>query len=148
VGGDARRRALEHRRSARRRLPGWIWWLLGIFLLVGLMLFVLHHNQKEQFRPPVVDNGSEIEEVPHEKVNFTEELLSSTSFARQLADQMTLAKAYVILAKEHGNLQLAWELSSQIRNCQRLLSEGAVSGRAITRDEAHPIISRLARLII
>lgn len=50
-GGDARRRAL---RSSRRRLPGWIWWLLGIFLLVGLMLFVLHHNQKEQFRPPVV----------------------------------------------------------------------------------------------
>lgn len=143
-GGDARRRAL---RSSRRRLPGWIWWLLGIFLLVGLMLFVLHHNQKEQFRPPVVDNGSEIEEVPHEKVNFSEELLSSTSFARQLADQMTLAKAYVILAKEHGNLQLAWELSSQIRNCQRLLSEGALSGRAITKDQAHPIISRLARLI-
>nr|CAB3495621.1 unnamed protein product [Digitaria exilis] len=53
-GGDARRRALEHRRSSRRRLPGWIWWLLGIFLLVGLMLFVLHHKQKEQFRPPVV----------------------------------------------------------------------------------------------
>ncbi|AQK39283.1 Pyrophosphate-energized vacuolar membrane proton pump 1 [Zea mays] len=56
----------------------------------------------------------EIEEVPREKVNFSEELLRSTSFARQLADQMTLAKAYVILAKEHGNLQLAWELSSQI----------------------------------
>ena len=93
------------------------------------------------------DNGSEIEEVPREKVNFSEELLSSTSFARQLADQMTLAKAYVILAKEHDNLQLAWELSSQIRNCQRLLSEGAVSGRAITKDEAHPIISRLALLI-
>ncbi|PWZ45674.1 putative galacturonosyltransferase 11 [Zea mays] len=60
---------------------------------------------------------------------------------------MTLAKAYVILAKEHDNLQLAWELSSQIRNCQRLLSEGAVSGRAITKDEAHPIISRLTLLI-
>jgi len=143
-GGDARRRAL---RSSRRRLPGWIWWLLGIFLLVGLMLFVLHHNQKEQFRPPVVDNGSAIQEVPREKVNFSEELLSSTSFARQLVDQMTLAKAYVILAKEQGNLQLAWELSSQIRNCQRLLSEGAVNGRAITKDEAHPIISRLAWLI-
>lgn len=73
--------------------------------------------------------------------------MSSTSFAHQLADQMTLAKAYVILAKEHDNLQLAWELSSQIRNCQRLLSEGAVSGRAITKDEAHPIISRLTLLI-
>ncbi|KAL5219465.1 hypothetical protein ABZP36_020149 [Zizania latifolia] len=145
--GGMRRRAPEFRRSSRRRLPGWIWWLVGIFLLVGLMLFVLHHNQKEQFRPPLIDKGSEIEEAHHEKVNFTEELLSSTSFARQLADQMTLAKAYVILAKEHGNLQLAWELSSQIRNCQRLLSEGAVSGRAITQEEAHPIITRLARLI-
>nr|XP_051216530.1 hexosyltransferase GAUT11-like [Lolium perenne] len=93
------------------------------------------------------NKGPETEEVSHEKVNFTEELLSSTSFARKLADQMTLAKAYVILAKEHGNLQLAWELSSQIRNRQRLLSEGAVSGRATTQEEAHPIITRLARLI-
>uniref|UniRef100_A0A8R7Q462 Hexosyltransferase n=1 Tax=Triticum urartu TaxID=4572 RepID=A0A8R7Q462_TRIUA len=146
-GSEMRRRAPEYRRQSRRRLPGWIWWLVGIFLVVGLMLFVLHHNQKEQFRPPVINKGSETEEVSPGKVNFTEELLSSTSFARQLADQMTLAKAYVILAKEHGNLQLAWELSSQIRNSQRLLSQGAVSGRAITQEEAHPIITRLARLI-
>ena len=146
-GSEMRRRAPEYRRQSRRRLPGWIWWLVGIFLVVGLMLFVLHHNQKEQFRPPVINKGSETEEVSPEIFNFTEELLSSTSFARQLADQMTLAKAYVILAKEHGNLQLAWELSSQIRNSQRLLSQGAVSGRAITQEEAHPIITRLARLI-
>uniref|UniRef100_A0A804RC58 H(+)-exporting diphosphatase n=1 Tax=Zea mays TaxID=4577 RepID=A0A804RC58_MAIZE len=69
------------------------------------LLVVSEHSQKIMV---------EIEEVPREKVNFSEELLRSTSFARQLADQMTLAKAYVILAKEHGNLQLAWELSSQI----------------------------------
>jgi alpha-1,4-galacturonosyltransferase len=49
--------------------------------------------------------------------------------------------------KEHDNLSLAWELSLQIRNCQRLFSKGAVSGRAITKDETHPIIIRLALLI-
>jgi hypothetical protein len=48
------RRAPEFRRSSRRRLPEWIWWLVGIFLVLGLMLFVLHHNQREHFRPPVV----------------------------------------------------------------------------------------------
>ena len=52
-GSEMRRRAPEYRRQSRRRLPGWIWWLVGIFLVVGFMLFVLHHNQKEQFRPPV-----------------------------------------------------------------------------------------------
>uniref|UniRef100_A0A453HZ34 Hexosyltransferase n=1 Tax=Aegilops tauschii subsp. strangulata TaxID=200361 RepID=A0A453HZ34_AEGTS len=57
-GSEMRRRAPEYRRQSRRRLPGWIWWLVGIFLVVGLMLFVLHHNQKEQFRPPVIVSSS------------------------------------------------------------------------------------------
>lgn len=60
---------------------------------------------------------------------------------------MTLSKAYVVIAKEHGNLQLAWELSSQIRNCQRLFSQAAVRGTPISLKEAHPIITQLARLI-
>jgi alpha-1,4-galacturonosyltransferase len=71
-GGDARRRALEHRRSARRRLPGWIWWLLGIFLLVGFMLFVLHHNQKEQFRPPVVVSAANLASFSFQIAEFCE----------------------------------------------------------------------------
>ncbi|KAJ6823285.1 putative galacturonosyltransferase 11 isoform X1 [Iris pallida] len=91
--------------------------------------------------------SSTTKDTGNEGLNFTKELLSSTSFARQLADQMTLAKAYVIIAKEHSNLQLAWELSSQIRYCQRLLSQAAVQGKPITLDEAHPIVGELSHLI-
>jgi len=61
-------------------------------------------------------------------LNFTEEILSVTSFSRQLSEQMVLAKAYVIIAKEHNNLHLAWELSSKIRSCQLLLSKAAMTG--------------------
>lgn len=60
---------------------------------------------------------------------------------------MTLAKAYVIIAKEHNNLQLAWELSSRIRSCQLLLSKAAMRGESISLDEAEPIIKSLSSLI-
>ncbi|XP_008811042.1 hexosyltransferase GAUT11-like [Phoenix dactylifera] len=142
-----RRRAPEFRRPARRRLSDWIWWLLGIFVVAGLLLFVVHHHHQDRFGPPIRDKGLATEDIPYRSLNLTQELLSSTSFARQLADQMTLAKAYVVIAKEHSDLQLAWELSSQIRNCQRLLSQAAVRGKPITQEEAHPVVSRLAQLI-
>ncbi|KAL6995031.1 Hexosyltransferase gaut11 [Sarracenia purpurea var. burkii] len=60
---------------------------------------------------------------------------------------MTLAKAYVIIAKEHNNLHLAWELSSKIRHCQLLLSKAAMREEPITLDEAEPIIKGLSSLI-
>lgn len=72
---------------------------------------------------------------------------SATSFARQLGEQMTLAKAYVIIAKEHNNLQLAWELSSKIRSCQLLLSKAAMREEPIAIDEAQAIIKSLSSLI-
>ena len=80
-------------------------------------------------------------------LNFTEETLSATSLARQLSEQITLAKAYVIIAKEHNNLQLAWEFSSKIRNCQLLLSKAAMREEPITFEEAEPIIKSLSALI-
>jgi alpha-1,4-galacturonosyltransferase len=79
-----RRRAPEYRRPSRRRLPAWIWCLLGIFLLVGLMLFVQHHNQKEQFRPLVVVSASNFDFVllwkDHCFILAAEELLRSLFF--------------------------------------------------------------------
>ncbi|GFZ16966.1 galacturonosyltransferase 11 [Actinidia rufa] len=60
---------------------------------------------------------------------------------------MTLAKAYFIIAKEHNNLHLAWELSSKIRSCQLLLSKAAMKEEPITLDEAEPIIKDLSSLI-
>ncbi|CAL9152760.1 unnamed protein product [Musa hybrid cultivar] len=141
-----RRQAPEFRRPARRRLPGWMWSLLGISFVVGVVLFFFQHRQ-DQHAAPVQEKGLTNEEVMHTSLNLTQELLSSSSFARQLADQMTLAKAYVVIAKEHNNLQFAWELSSQIKNCRWLLSQAAVRGKNITEEEAHPIINQLAQLI-
>lgn len=142
-----RRRAPDFRRPVRRRLSDWIWWLLGIFIVAGVVLFVVQHQHQDPFEPPVQEWTSISTEDSHEGLNFTKELLSTTSFARQLSDQMTLAKAYVIIAKEHSNLRLAWELSSQIRNCQRLLSQAAVRGKPISLEEAHPVVSQLSHLI-
>ncbi|RVX13949.1 putative galacturonosyltransferase 11 [Vitis vinifera] len=65
----------------------------------------------------------------------------------QLAEQISLAKAYVIIAKEHNNLQLAWEFSSKIRSCQLLLSKAAMREEPITLEEAEPIIKSLSALI-
>ena len=42
-----RRRAAEYRRPVRRKFSHWIWALLGLFSIAGLVLFVLHHNQHE-----------------------------------------------------------------------------------------------------
>ncbi|PKA59841.1 putative galacturonosyltransferase 11 [Apostasia shenzhenica] len=142
-----RRRAPEFRRQARRRLTNWIWWILGLFMAGGLLLFVLQHQHQDRWGPQTKEKDQTSIEIERPRLNLTHELLSTTSFARQLADQMTLSKAYVVIAKEHGNFQLAWEFSVQIRNCQRLLSQTAVQGKPIGFDEAHPIVTRLAQLI-
>jgi alpha-1,4-galacturonosyltransferase len=80
-------------------------------------------------------------------LNFTEEMISVNSITRQLGDQMTLAKAYVVIAKENNNLQFAWELSSHIRDCQLLLSKEATRRSPVTMQEAEATIQELAGLI-
>ncbi|KAJ8752342.1 hypothetical protein K2173_003978 [Erythroxylum novogranatense] len=143
-----RRRAAEFRRPVRRRFSQWIWPLLGMFLIAGFVLFVFHHNQQEDHvQRPLVETNSRIKSVKGDKFNFTKEILSVSSFSRQLAEQMVLAKAYVVIAKEHNNLHLAWELSKKIRKCQLLLSKTAMRGEPLTAEEAVPIISSLSYLI-
>ncbi|GLT44094.1 hypothetical protein SLA2020_180100 [Shorea laevis] len=143
-----RRRAADYRRPVRRRFLRWIWVLIGIFSVAGLVLIIVQQNYHEdRIEQPVPDKRSGVEKVVRESFNFTEEILSSSSYSRQLAEQMTLAKAYVIISKEHNNLHLAWELSSKIRSCQLLLSEAAKRGQPITLDEAEPIIRSLSSLI-
>ncbi|KAJ0104497.1 hypothetical protein Patl1_18943 [Pistacia atlantica] len=51
-----RRRAADYRRPVRRRFSDWIWVLLGLFLFVGLVLFVLHHNQHEDRGDKIVQD--------------------------------------------------------------------------------------------
>ncbi|GAB4860895.1 Hexosyltransferase gaut11 [Ancistrocladus abbreviatus] len=143
-----RRRAADYRRPVRRRISYWIWPLLGLFCFVALFLFVVHHtHDQDQVVQPIVEQDKKVEPVVHARLNFTAEVLSTMSFARQLAEQMTLAKAYAIIAKEHSNLQLAWELSSKIRSCQLLLSRAAMRGEPISLDEAEPLIKSLSSLI-
>lgn len=123
--------------------------MLFVFILVGgSTLFVVHHNhnQDDLVEQPVLERNPRNKGVEHAHLNFTE-LISVSSFARQLSEQMTLAKAYVFVAKEHNNLHLAWELSSEIRNCQYLLSKAAMREDPITLDEAEPIIKHLSSLI-
>ncbi|KAJ4973925.1 hypothetical protein NE237_007099 [Protea cynaroides] len=143
-----RRRAADYRRPVRRKFSYWIWGLLGLFSVAALVLFALHHNHNEyRVEKPIPEKNEQIELGQHESLNFTEEILSVKSFARQLGEQMILAKAYVIIAKEHNNLHLAWELSSKIRRCQFLLSEAAMRGKPITLEEAQPIVKGLSSLI-
>ncbi|GAB4845367.1 Hexosyltransferase gaut11 [Ancistrocladus abbreviatus] len=143
-----RRRAADHRRPVRRRISYWIWALLGFFCFAALFLFVLLHSHNEdQVVQPIQEEDETVEPVVRARLNFTEEILSPMSLARQLAEQMTLAKAYVIIAKEHSNLQLAWELSSKIRSCQLLLSKAAMRGEPVSLEEAEPIIKSLSSLI-
>ncbi|GMH21547.1 hypothetical protein Nepgr_023389 [Nepenthes gracilis] len=141
------RRAADYRRPIRRRISYWIWALLGVVSFAALLLFVRHHDHhQDEIFQPVQEKDAKIEPV-RSRFNFTEEISSPTSLARQLAEQMTLAKAYVIIAKEHSNLQLAWELSSKIRSCQLLLSKAAMRGKPISLDEAGPTIRSISSLI-
>ncbi|XP_043702027.1 hexosyltransferase GAUT11-like [Telopea speciosissima] len=143
-----RRRAAEYRRPVRRKLSYWIWGLFGFFSLAALALFVVHHNHHEyRFENPIQEKNERIGLDQRESLNYTEEILNVKSFVRQLGEQMILAKAYVIIAKEHNNLHLAWELSSKIKHCQLLLSKAAMRGTPITLEEAQPIVKGLSALI-
>lgn len=78
---------------------------------------------------------------------MTEEMLSPTSVARQVNDQIALAKAFVVIAKESKNLQFAWDLSAQIRNSQLLLSSAATRRSPLTVLESEPTIRDMAVLL-
>ncbi|KAF7140764.1 hypothetical protein RHSIM_Rhsim06G0150500 [Rhododendron simsii] len=82
-----------------------------------------------------------------EGLNVTEEMLSPDSVARQLSEQISLAKAFVVIAKESNNLQFAWELSAQIRNSQILLSNAALRRTPLTTTEAETAIRDMALLL-
>lgn len=74
-------------------------------------------------------------------------MLSPDSVARQLIEQISLAKAFVVISKESNNLQFAWELSAQIRNSQILLSNAALRRAPLTTTEAERAIRDMALLL-
>ncbi|KAF2286724.1 hypothetical protein GH714_024708 [Hevea brasiliensis] len=82
-----------------------------------------------------------------EGLNITDEILSPNSVTRQLSDQISLAKAFVVIAKESNNLQFAWELSAQIRNSQVLLSSAATRRAPLTTRESETAIRDMGLLL-
>ncbi|XP_023767096.1 hexosyltransferase GAUT11 [Lactuca sativa] len=145
-----RRRAADYRRRVRRKISIWIWVFLGLFSVAGFVVIVLQHNYQDQDRVEthVLERKARNVQVPHMKLNLTNEIARPNSYTRQLLEQMTLAKAYVVLAKEHNNLHLAWQLSSKIRTCQSLLSKAAMNEEPIMEEEAEPLITTLSSLIL
>ncbi|XP_073015224.1 hexosyltransferase GAUT11-like isoform X1 [Primulina eburnea] len=141
-----RRRVASYRRPIRSRLSWWA--LLLTILFAGFLLFIVQHNHRDEnhLEQPVLETNTVSGRMIHKNQNFTEEMTSSRSYARQLAEQMTLAKAYVIIAKEHNDLRLAWELSSKIRSCQSVLSEAAKRDEPVSLEEAEPIIKSLSSI--
>lgn len=81
-----------------------------------------------------------------EGLNITDEMLSPDSITRQLNDQISLAKGFLVIAKQSNNLQFAWELSAQIRNSQILLSNAALR-TPLTTSESETAIRDMALLL-
>ncbi|KAK1385800.1 Galacturonosyltransferase 10 [Heracleum sosnowskyi] len=74
-------------------------------------------------------------------------MLSVDSVTRQLGDQIALAKAFVVIAKESNNLQFAWELSAQIRISQFLLSNAVFRRNPLTISESETAVRDMALLL-
>ncbi|GJX72094.1 probable galacturonosyltransferase 11, partial [Tanacetum coccineum] len=106
-----------------------------------------NQEYKDQVEHPVLERDAGTLQLNHGDLNLTKEIANANSYARQLLDQMTLAKAYIVIAKERKNHHLAWELSSKIRSCQFLLSKAAMKEVPMTQNEAEPLIKSLSALI-
>uniref|UniRef100_A0A2P2NYH1 Hexosyltransferase n=1 Tax=Rhizophora mucronata TaxID=61149 RepID=A0A2P2NYH1_RHIMU len=140
-----RRRQGEFRRSARRKWPNVVWWTVcGTVVLLFIVIF--SKESQIESRPPSRKNYFRHDRIL-EGVNITDEMLSPSSVTRQLSDQISLAKAFVVIAKESNNLQFAWELSAQIRNSQSLLSDAATRRVPLTTRESDTAIRDMAILL-
>ncbi|KAK8303779.1 hypothetical protein V6Z12_D04G174100 [Gossypium hirsutum] len=140
-----RRRGLDFRRPVRKRFPNVVWWTVcGILVLV--LIVVLSREGQIESKPTISRKPYRRDRIM-EGVTVTDEMLSSNSVTRQLTDQISLAKAFVVIAKESNNLQFAWELSAQIRNSQALLSNAATRRTPLTVGESETAIRDMALLL-
>lgn len=140
-----RRRGQDFRRPVRRRISHVVWWTLcGIAVL--LFIIILSKESQIESRPTFPKRYDRHDRIM-EGLNITDEMLSANSVTRQLTDQISLAKAFVVIAKESNNLQFAWELSAQIRNSQVLLSNAATRRTPLTTRETETAIRDMALLL-
>ncbi|KAK2446132.1 putative galacturonosyltransferase 10 [Trifolium repens] len=140
-----RRRPTDFRRPVRRRVPDALWWALCCAVVL-LFIYILTKGTQIESRPSLPKRTYKNDRIM-EGLNITEEMLSSDSVTRQLNDQISLAKAFVVIAKESNNLQFAWELSAQIRNSQILLSNAATRRSPLTTRESDSAIRDMALLL-
>lgn len=140
-----RRRPMEFRRPVRRRFSN-VFWLTLCGIAVLLFIVVLSRESQPTSRPAITKRPYR-RDRNMEGLNITEEMLSRDSVTRQLSDQISLAKAFVVMAKESNNLQFAWELSAQIRNSQVLLSSAATRRNPLTARESETAIHDMALLL-
>lgn len=138
-----RRRPFDFRRPVRRRWFSKVWAWAVVGCVGALLLLVALSWEKIPRSEPLVNQKSHISDLT-EGLNITDEMLSPHSITRQLVDQITLAKSLVVVSKENSNLQLAADLSTQIRTCQALLSSAAARGAPLTTEESEPAIRAMA----
>eukprot|EP00897_Mesotaenium_endlicherianum_P000960 jgi/Mesen1/10865/ME000093S10378 len=121
--------------------------LTAILIIIILVLIVLLCRRKSG--PFKEDPGAiSLSDIAIKNgINYTQEMLDPSSLSRQLVDQLTLAKAYELLAKEAKNFPLAEELGRGLRAGHLLLSQSATRGRPVGKEEAEPMIRTMAMLI-
>ncbi|XP_015953553.1 probable galacturonosyltransferase 10 [Arachis duranensis] len=146
-----RRRGADFRRPVRRRVQDVAWWTLcSVVALLFIYILVTttkgSNTNSTTSMPPFSLRNFRNERIM-ESLNITEEMLSPDSVARQLNDQISLAKAFVVIAKESNNLQLALSLTSQIQNLQILLSNAATRRAPLTIMESEKAIHDMASLL-
>ncbi|XP_057487277.1 probable galacturonosyltransferase 10 [Actinidia eriantha] len=140
-----RRRGTDFRRPTRRRFSN-VFWLTLCGLVILLLIVLLSRENQSESRSALTKRSFRHDKVM-EALNVTDEMLSPDSVERQLSDQISLAKAFVMIAKESNNLQFAWELSAQIRNSQILLSNAALRRMPLTTGESESAIRDMALLL-
>lgn len=141
-----RRRGTDFRRPSRRRLSNVFWITLCGFIIFLCIVLLSRESKNPTSRSTFSKRSYEHDRIV-EGLNVTEEMLNPSSVARQLSDQISLAKAFVVIAKESNNLQFAWELSAQIRSSQVLLSNAALRRNPLTTVESETAIHDMALLL-
>ncbi|KAG9145472.1 hypothetical protein Leryth_019833 [Lithospermum erythrorhizon] len=141
-----RRRGSDLRRREGRRLSSVFWIILCCLIIFVCIVLLSRESGDSTSRSPYIKMSYRYDGIP-EGFNVTEEMLKPNSVARQIIDQISLAKAFVVIAKESNNLQFAWELSAQIRNSQVILSDAASRRTPLTIRESEIAIRDLALLL-
>ncbi|KAG6407046.1 hypothetical protein SASPL_130028 [Salvia splendens] len=141
-----RRRGGDYRWPARRKFPNALWLSLCGFVILLFVLVLRRVNHRPTSRS-VYTKRSPTHERFTDGLNITDEMLSPDSLTRQLNDQISLAKGFLVIAKESNNLQFAWELSAQIRNSQILVSNAALRRTLLTISESGTAVRDMALML-